>query len=106
LSAQDARALKRVAILANAREAKARSQLGEEREVSTELREALEEKEAFLDALRVDVAERAKLERSARDLKQQRQAWRSKNQAALWRETGVEDTVNDLETALSDSDAK
>ena len=73
LSAQDARALKRVAILANAREAKARSQLGEEREVSTELREALEEKEAFLEALRVDAAaERVKLERSARDLKQQR----------------------------------
>jgi len=80
--------LKRVAILANAREAKARSQLGEEREVSAELRVALEEKEAFLEALRVDAAaERAKLVRSARDLKQQRQAL-AKNQAALRRETG------------------
>ena len=77
LSAQDARSLKRAATLANAREAKARSQLGEEREVSAELREALGEKEALLEALRVDAAaERAKLVRSARDLKQQRQAWR------------------------------
>ena len=107
LSDRDARRFKAAAGMANAREAKVRGQLGEEHEVSAELRDKLEAKDAELEALRADAAaEREKLVRSARDLTKQRQVWRSKNQAALRREAGVEDKVNDLEAALSDSDAK